>query len=203
MIESPRVCKILVIGDSNVGKTSMIRCIHEKRFSEQPSNTITTDLYGISNFENTVHIQLIDTPGNHTLRGSWQTLRKKAPHGVLLLYDITNQKTFESMNEMYKHIKQDDKDFPVVFVGTKLDLLPLREVQSVSNLMKGMCSSDKNVIEVSSKENRKVKEALLLLLGKIKKRHPKMFRLDENKVKQTWFKFFASSTSEHERVELY
>ena len=89
--------KLLVLGDTNVGKTKFIIRFSENKFQEEYMATIGIDLK-FSTIEikgKKIRVQMWDTAGQEKYRSITKNLFLKV-QGILALYDITNDITFEN-----------------------------------------------------------------------------------------------------------
>ncbi|XP_029208131.1 uncharacterized protein [Acropora muricata] len=118
--------KVLVIGESAVGKTSLI-----KSYSK-PDETFTPSLmptYGID-FVNiitrvdgvSVRMQIWDTAGQERFR-TLTSMHFRGTKGILLVYDITNARSFDQLNYWLKAMKKHSLMLEeVILVANKCDL---------------------------------------------------------------------------------
>ena len=91
--------KIIVLGNSNVGKTNIITQYTEKKFSENSRNTIGVD-FKIHQIEKdgVPHIgQFWDTAGQEKFRSLSPAVYKNA-HAAIVVYDITNRESFDALD---------------------------------------------------------------------------------------------------------
>ena len=116
--------KILTLGDTKVGKTSFILRYTENTFHESPLATIGVDFQRktIIHDNKKLEIQIWDSAGQEKFKSISKQYYNKA-HGVLLVYDITNQESYESIKGWIKEIKQNTQILPVILlIGNKNDL---------------------------------------------------------------------------------
>ena len=87
-------------------------------------------------------------------------------HGILLIYDITNRKTFDRIPEWIKDIKDIRSDLPIILCGNKNDLKEKRVILKEEG---EELSKKYNVIfyEISNKEGTNIRESGLELINKI------------------------------------
>ena len=127
------IIKILTLGYTTVGKTSVVLRFSEDRFVENQFATIGIDFKTkyIKIGDASVKVFFWDTAGQEKFQNIAKQYYKGA-NGVLLMYDITNRKTFERINFWLKEIKEHNKieDLFVCLVGNKLDLEDKREVST-------------------------------------------------------------------------
>eukprot|EP01129_Flabellula_baltica_P002706 TRINITY_DN12537_c0_g1_i1.p1 TRINITY_DN12537_c0_g1~~TRINITY_DN12537_c0_g1_i1.p1 ORF type:complete len:198 (-),score=31.45 TRINITY_DN12537_c0_g1_i1:47-640(-) len=116
--------KLLVVGDVAVGKTSFITRFIDRRFHEHPQISIGKDFK-----EKTIEIdgtrlrvRIFDTAGEETFRTITSTYYRQA-FGALILYDVNDRKTFDSLStwisEIYRYA---DDHVQCIIVGNKTDL---------------------------------------------------------------------------------
>ena len=127
--------KVILIGNSEVGKTSLFKKITTGQFSEKNISTIGMDKktlpveIEINNIKKNVDISLVDTAGEERFRSITKNYFKESD-GILLLYDVTNRDSFknvenwiESINEMLGSHK--DSKYVIFLIGNKIDLIGL------------------------------------------------------------------------------
>lgn len=120
--------KVVAIGDSGVGKTSLIQTFEHSRFTEDFKPTIGADF---SNKEITVDgkiviLQIWDTAGQERFQ-SLGTSFYRGADCCLLVYDITNKSSLDNIESWWelfiqKSMVQDQESFPFMVVGNKSDL---------------------------------------------------------------------------------
>ena len=123
--------KMIIIGDSAVGKTCIFKKITSGVFNEKTISTIGIDrrtlTFIIKNSEGNVmevDVQLWDTAGQERFR-SITAGYYKASQGLLLMYDITKKESFDSIENWIKNIKEslgEDEKYVIVLLGNKVDL---------------------------------------------------------------------------------
>ena len=121
--------KILIIGDSAVGKTSMLLKYVENFFPEAhmstigveyKTKTITTDKYKIT-------LQIWDTAGQERFKSITRTFYSNA-NGIIFVYDITSKESFEGVKNWIKD-SSPYGNFESVLCGNKVDLEAKRQVK--------------------------------------------------------------------------
>jgi len=149
--------KILIIGESGVGKTSLFIRYFRDEFITDPSKQIPTIGVDCANRkikigENEILLQVWDTAGNHAFMLIVDTFYRGV-EGIILCYDITSRESFFELEVWTNKIKEKaDKNAIVYLVGTKLDEehrreVPLEEVQDFAK------AHDFKHFETSSKES--------------------------------------------------
>jgi len=118
--------RFILIGDSTVGKSSLLKFFTDGRFAELSDPTVGVDFFArLITIKDGVQIklQLWDTAGQERFRSITKSYYRNSV-GVLLVYDITNYDSFEHiplwMMEAERHIKPNRPVFALV--GCKLDL---------------------------------------------------------------------------------
>ena len=151
--------KILVLGDSNVGKTSLLLSYSDNYFPDSHVATIGID-YKIKTIAvNGVNLklQIWDTSGQERFRSMTHTFLKTA-HGIVFVYDITNKKSFEGVKDWIKDAENNGAGFEKILVGNKCDLEGKREVNK-ETLDKFGNKKKIKTFETSAKTNINVNEA--------------------------------------------
>ena len=124
------VYKMIIVGDSAVGKTCIFKKIASGSFTEKSISTIGMDRRTLTFTINTedgekeIDVQLWDTAGQERFR-SITTSYYKASNGLLLMYDITKKETFDNINNWIDSIKDslgDENNYLMVLLGNKVDL---------------------------------------------------------------------------------
>ena len=160
--------KILVVGDSTVGKTNFIRMFIENKFYQNYMTTSGIDLK-TSNIEiknKKIRVQLWDTAGQEKYRAITTNLFLKV-QGVLLVYDLTNEESFNNLKSWVKLIKDEcGKQMQMLIVGNKSDLDEQRVVDK--NIANEYAKEEKlEYIETSSKTGDNVQKAITMLCEKV------------------------------------
>jgi len=152
--------KILTLGDSDVGKTSIIKRIISNKFSEKMQSTIAID-YSCKTIKfgkNYLKIFLWDTAGQEKFKTIVRNYFNGA-NGVLLCFDITNRKTFEKLNFWINELKEKlnlDELF-IILIGNKIDKENEREI-SIEESKKFAKENNILYFEISAKTNEGIKE---------------------------------------------
>ena len=128
--------KMILVGDSNAGKTSLFRKISKNVFNEKMVSTIgidkTTLEYEINIKENekevkkNIQILLFDTAGQERYLSSTKSYYKRA-NGVILLYSIIDKSSFDNLtkwlNEVNKVLDNKKGKYLIFLIGTKYDIV--------------------------------------------------------------------------------
>jgi Ras-related protein Rab-1A len=118
------VYKILLLGDSEVGKSCFLMRYADNVFVDNYITTIGLDYklkYVQLDSGQVIKVQLWDTAGQDRYR----TIAKnyyKGSHGILLLYDVTKTSSFENIREWIKDIREEVYEKAIIFlIGNKID----------------------------------------------------------------------------------
>jgi small GTP-binding protein len=123
--------KIVLIGDSGVGKSNIVFRFTKNEFNKDSKSTI-----GVEFSTKTVQIednrlvkaQIWDTAGQERYR-SIATSYYRGAVGALLCYDITNRESFDHVPTWLKEVEENaDKECLIMLVGNKMDLEDQRQV---------------------------------------------------------------------------
>ena len=125
--------KIITLGDSHVGKSSLIIKYIDNKFSNVYMSTIGFDLKHkqiILRDGTEAKIMIYDTAGQERFKSLAANYIKKA-NGILLVYDIAEHSTFENIGMWMESITEEKGDkLPIVLVGNKADLTDERQVSN-------------------------------------------------------------------------
>ena len=120
---SLKAIKIGLLGDSRVGKSTIVTKFINLDYKENLLATIGTDKYDTKfELENGKTIKLIiwDTAGQERFRSmAFQAL--KAAHGIILVFDLTNKESFDNINNWLETIKESLNNPNLILFGNKAD----------------------------------------------------------------------------------
>ena len=126
------IFKIVLIGDTSVGKTNILSKYLTDEFDAKSKATVGVE-FGVKNFKienNIVKVQIWDTAGEERYRSITNAYYKGAK-GSLLVYDITNKKSFENVEKWISDLKANaDEDISMILLGNKTDLEDKRVVST-------------------------------------------------------------------------
>ena len=161
--------KILIIGESGVGKTCLLLRFTEDSFTTTFLTTIGIDFkIKIINLENKlIKLQIWDTAGQERFRTITKTYYKGA-HGIILTYDVTDQDSFKNIRNWIKQIEANAQgNVKRVLVGNKCD----KPDRVVTEEEKKKLADDYSMsfFETSAKTNKNVTEVFYHLTKEILK----------------------------------
>ena len=162
--------KIVVIGDSGVGKTNLIRRFILNTFSENTKATVGVEFisksYKINN--HIFKIELWDTAGQERYK-SITAVYYKGAKGALLVYDTTSKISFNSIDKWMEEIRdKTTSDIKLMIIGNKIDLKDYREVTTEEAIEKAK-TLGVPVMETSALDATNVNKAFHDLLKEIYK----------------------------------
>uniref|UniRef100_A0A8C1SES5 small monomeric GTPase n=1 Tax=Cyprinus carpio TaxID=7962 RepID=A0A8C1SES5_CYPCA len=156
--------KLLLIGDSGVGKTCLLF-----RFSEDAFNTTFISTIGIDFKIRTVELngkkiklQIWDTAGQERFR-TITTAYYRGAMGIMLVYDITSEKSFENIKNWIRNIEEHaSSDVEKMILGNKCDMNDRRQVSKERGEKLAIDYGIK-FLETSAKTSVNVEEAFFTL----------------------------------------
>ncbi|XP_070547264.1 ras-related protein Rab-13-like isoform X3 [Ptychodera flava] len=160
--------KVLVLGDSDVGKTCLVNQFCESKFYESYVATIGLDFkYRTVILENTnIRLQVWDTAGQERFR-TLTTAYYRGATGILLVYDITNSETFLHLTGWLENIKQNaSSEVCIVIVGNRSDRQVNREVRTERATQLAQ-SYELELLETSAKTNHNVEHGFRVLANQM------------------------------------
>ncbi|XP_021261822.1 ras-related protein Rab-39B-like [Numida meleagris] len=123
--------KILIIGNSSVGKTSFLFRYADDSFTPAFVSTVGIDFKVKTIYRNDkrIKLQIWDTAGQERFRSITRAYYRNSVGG-LLLFDITNRRSFQNVHEWLEETKVHVQPYQIVFVlvGHKCDLDTQRQV---------------------------------------------------------------------------
>lgn len=156
--------KILTIGDTGVGKTSLLIRYKEQRFDPNTKNTVAIDFTQRTKIvdDKRYDLQIWDTAGQERFQ-SVATAYYRDAHAAFVVFDITNHMSFANTQTWIDRLIQDfhqrgNKQKPVlILVGNKADLTPHAVKRKEINQLAEKYGIS-NYIETSAKTGEKVDE---------------------------------------------
>uniref|UniRef100_A0A665TKB9 Calcium release activated channel regulator 2A n=1 Tax=Echeneis naucrates TaxID=173247 RepID=A0A665TKB9_ECHNA len=126
-----RLFKIVLVGNSSVGKTSILKRFCDDCFHPGTSATVGID-YSVKTItvdNSQVAMQLWDTAGQERYRSITKQFFRKAD-GVIVMYDITAEQSFTAVRQWLMSVKEGaGEDIPLMLLGNKTDKEIDRQVQ--------------------------------------------------------------------------
>lgn len=160
------IFKLVIIGDSGVGKSSLTRRYIENTYSDSFHPTIGVE-FGTKKMKinnKFIKLQIWDTAGQEKYK-SITSAYYRGTRAVFIIYDITEKSSFDNVDNWISSVKScTDKDVLVVMIGNKSDLSHLRKV-SLSDAKSKAENNDILYYETSAKDGSNI-EYVFEVLGK-------------------------------------
>ena len=160
--------KFVIVGNHEVGKTSLIRQFVERKFSQDYRATIGLNIFA-HNFDfqgNELLLQLWDIGAQQYFK-RFRRIYYNGAEAAFIVYDITNRGSFEKVTDWYKELNEliDEADIPIVLVGNKDDLAAERVVSTEEGeaLAKSLLDTGLSYIETSALTGNNVQDAFELI----------------------------------------
>ena len=163
--------KIIILGESMVGKTCLITRYTNDKFGGRYLCTVGIDFQKktIEKNNKKILLQIWDTAGQERFRNVTKNYFNNS-QGFVLAYDINNRETFEKVEYWIEEIKaKADENIKCILIGTKCDL-DKREVNEEEGIELGEKYGFK-FLETSAKENININEAFDTLVSEIIKKY--------------------------------
>jgi small GTP-binding protein len=160
--------KILVIGDSAVGKTSLVQRLCRNIFTETTEETIGVEFvpHSLIIDDQEVKLQIWDTAGQEQYRTLSRAYYRNAI-GVLLVFSYENTVSFDHLESWLNDVRSlCHPNAKVILVGNKSDLIEERNITN-SQITQFAQSNNLEFIEASAKDNSNVSEAFYNLAREI------------------------------------
>jgi len=160
--------KILTLGNRDVGKSCFISRYIDDKFQETYLMTVGFDVKtkDIVLNNKSYKIAMYDTAGQERFKSMAYNVIKNSD-GIILIFSITNQDSFDAIAEWMKNIRDaKPKEFPVVLLGNKIDL----EDERVISKQEGEELAQKyelSFYETSNKTGENIEKSCLDLINKI------------------------------------
>ncbi|XP_013414774.1 ras-related protein ORAB-1 [Lingula anatina] len=172
--------RVVLVGNRGVGKSSLIRTYvhgHSKLITttgkHEDNDCMVKELV---RFDKRVRIEIRDTAGLERYRSLTASYYRGA-HGCIILFDVTNQKSFDDVTNWYRDLKEYGPDnVQAMLVGSRCHLTNERAI-SVETALKRAEDLEIPYTEVSSESNTNVEQLFTSLLDSMLKR----FRLGERR----------------------
>ena len=187
-------CQLLIIGNSIVGKTSILTKYTTKNYTENYLATVGLDFFTkdetIDN--KIIRIKIWDTAGQERYKAITKCFFQRA-QGIIIVFDVTNKRSFDnlkmwidSINSQSK-LTEDLENMPIIIIGNKIDL-PKRVIdkETALNFAK---EQNLDYFETSAKTGEGIDNAMRDLVKKVmayigKKNGRDNLKLSENSQKK-------------------
>ena len=162
------IFKIILIGDSSVGKTNIMNKYLKNQFKEDSRATVGVEfgskLFIIDNHK--VKAQIWDTAGQERYRAVTNAYYKGAK-GAFIVYDITRKETFESVDKWINDIITTcDKGLTIILIGNKSDLESQRQISKEQGEEKAK-SFELAFLETSALSGENLEKGFNILINEV------------------------------------
>ena len=157
--------KLVIIGDSGVGKSNYLYRFVEGEFCPIHEATVGFDYKSktciLPKCKKTVKFQVWDTAGQEKYMSINKNLFQRV-QGIILMYDIAVEKSFDHLGKWMDLVNQLTSGIPILLIGNKIDLIKERKI---SKEMGEAFAKNKNIIffESSGKTGENVEESFIYL----------------------------------------
>lgn len=165
--------KLLLVGDSGVGKSCLLLRFVDDCFAEPFKASIGVDfrIRTVEVDDKAVKLQIWDTAGQERFRTITSSYYRGA-HGIIVVYDVTNEDSFDHLNQWLQEIERYGTENVVkILVGNKCDLAATRKV-SYETAAEFAESMEMAYFETSAKMAINVEESFMQMCRNIKKARP-------------------------------
>lgn len=163
--------KLLLIGDSGVGKSCLLLRFADDTYTESYISTIGVD-FKIRTIEldgKTIKLQIWDPAGQERFRTITSSYYRGA-HGIIVVYDITDQESFNNVKQWLQEIdRYACENVNKLLVGNKSDLTTKRAVDG-GQAKEYADQLGIPFLETSAKNATNVEQAFLTMAAEIKNR---------------------------------
>lgn len=155
--------KIIVLGDSQTGKTCLIKRFCDNTFtnSTMPTIGVNDRKIELNAMNKKITLTIWDTAGQDKFRAINNNYYRGAD-GALLVFDLTNLDSFKNTTRWLKEFKDYAENGELILVGNKLDLIDKRQV-SEEEAKNFATENHMDYIETSAKEGTGVAESFTYL----------------------------------------
>ena len=176
-MEEEIVYKVLLLGDSSVGKTCFLLRYCDKSFQDVHLSTIGLDYrlksMTLKNNKN-IKLQIWDTAGQDRFRAITKNYYKGA-NGIILIYDVTNMQTYENVKNWISQIKEEASPNVIIYlVGNKIDFPDEQRLIKAEDGQKIADEFNLPFKEASAKDGTNVNEIFQELLEEIDEKYAKI-----------------------------
>jgi Ras-related protein Rab-8A len=165
-MSKPAIVRLLTIGDSGAGKSSLLLRYTQNEFTVEYMPTIGIDfrLKTIKIKDKLVKVQVWDTAGQERFRTITHNYYRGA-HGIALVYDVTHEGSFQNIRKWIQDVRTYAEDsVNIVLIGNKCDLERKVEKKAGENLAEEYGIP---FFETSAKQDINVQEAFTALVNAV------------------------------------
>ena len=158
------VFKLLLLGDSSVGKTSILLKYISNKFDESNISTMGVDymekIIDYNKFK--IKLQIWDTSGEEKFRTITKNFYRNAD-GLLVVFDLTKKESFQNVGSWINEAEENNDKLKIILIGNKLDLKDGRIV-TIDLAKKFAEKNNLKYIETSAKDGTNINESFQTII---------------------------------------
>ena len=162
--EAQIVLKLLLLGDSSVGKTSILLKYISNKFDESSISTVGVDymdkIIDYNKFK--IKLQIWDTSGEEKFRTITKNFYRNAD-GLLVVFDLTKKESYDHIKSWLDEAKENNDKLKTILIGNKLDLKDERIV-AIDVAKQFAEKNNLKYIETSAKDGTNINESFQTII---------------------------------------
>ena len=162
--EAQIVLKLLLLGDSSVGKTSILLKYISNKFDESSISTVGVDymdkIIDYNKFK--IKLQIWDTSGEEKFRTITKNFYRNAD-GLLVVFDLTKKESYDHIKSWINEAKENNDKLKTILIGNKLDLKDERMV-TIDVAKQFAEKNNLKYIETSAKDGTNINESFQAII---------------------------------------
>ena len=162
--EAQIVLKLLLLGDSSVGKTSILLKYISNKFDESSISTVGVDymdkIIDYNKFK--IKLQIWDTSGEEKFRTITKNFYRNAD-GLLVVFDLTKKESYDHIKSWINEAKENNDKLKTLLIGNKLDLKDERIV-AIDVAKQFAEKNNLKYIETSAKDGTNINESFQAII---------------------------------------
>ena len=164
--------KIIVVGNTNVGKTNIMSKYLKNQFNPELKNTIGVE-FGSKTFNiegYSIKAEIWDTAGQERYKAITRAYYKGA-NGAFIVYDITDNDSFDSLDNWVSEVSSiANKKIIIIIIGNKSDLEDKRKITKEQGRLKA-CSLQAAFLETSALSGDNIDKAFEIMMNEMYKKY--------------------------------
>ena len=162
--EAQIVLKLLLLGDSSVGKTSILLKYISNKFDDSSISTVGVDymdkIIDYNKFK--IKLQIWDTSGEEKFRTITKNFYRNAD-GLLVVFDLTKKESYDHIKSWLDEAKENNDKLKTILIGNKLDLKDERIV-AIDVAKQFAEKNNLKYIETSAKDGTNINESFQAII---------------------------------------
>jgi Ras-related protein Rab-1A len=179
VVEYDYLFKVLLIGDSGVGKSALLTRFTDRTFTDSYMITIGVDfkIQTIKLDDKIIKLQLWDTAGQERFRTITSAYYRGA-NGIIIVFDLSDKETFDHVKIWMAEIENYSNDVKLMLIGNKNDIEGSKRQVSYEDAKEFADKLGISYIETSAKTSINVKEAFINMAYELKQFYTNRSLLD-------------------------